>query len=281
MKPLNDKKTDIAWQRLYCRLEEEKLIENTSTAQKKSMLPLHAIGWAAVIAIVIFSLVTIITPHREESLNSQMYTLQSEDENSTLVTSLKDGSIICLAKQSTIKYSDLFAETKREVILNGNAYFDIAKSQKPFIIETPKAFVEVLGTAFSIENNNNTFSLYVQRGKVKVTPKDDRPAVFVESGEKIWMGSEKLEKTKISDSTIFSKYFKRTHFKDQRLTDIVRSINLNSDSITIKLAPQLEDKLLTVSFLDNDPVKIAKLIALALNLKTKQDSSSITILDED
>ena len=56
-----------------------------------------------------------------------------------LVTTLEDGSVVYLAQESTLKYPEHFATDKREVNLQGEAFFDVAKKhEQTFLIETEK-----------------------------------------------------------------------------------------------------------------------------------------------
>ena len=68
--------------------------------------------------------------------------------------------------------------------LQGNAFFDVAKKQgQPFWIDTEQAKIEVLGTAFSVQSDENApFRLSVQRGIVKVTLKKRKSGVLCKSG---------------------------------------------------------------------------------------------------
>ena len=47
-----------------------------------------------------------------------------------LVTTLEDGSVVYLAQESTLKYPEHFATDKREVNLQGEAFFDVAKKHE-------------------------------------------------------------------------------------------------------------------------------------------------------
>lgn len=85
---------------------------------------------------------------------------------------LPDGSKIWLNAASSISFSSAFVKGgKRKVQLNGEAYFEVAKDKtKPFIVETAKQQVEVLGTHFNVnayaeENRTNTTLL---EGSVRV-----------------------------------------------------------------------------------------------------------------
>jgi ferric-dicitrate binding protein FerR (iron transport regulator) len=64
---------------------------------------------------------------------------------------LSDGTEVWLNATSTLRFPFAFRENRREVYLEGEGYFKVAKNaDKPFIVRTPKTVVEVLGTEFNI-----------------------------------------------------------------------------------------------------------------------------------
>jgi ferric-dicitrate binding protein FerR (iron transport regulator) len=60
---------------------------------------------------------------------------------------LPDGSTVTLSYGSSIRYAKTFEQ--RKVILAGQAYFDVAKRESPFIVESGNTTVQVLGTKFN------------------------------------------------------------------------------------------------------------------------------------
>ena len=92
---------------------------------------------------------------------------------------LPDGSSVILNENTKIKLGDKFiVNGKREVFLEGEAYFDIIHdSSHPFVVHTGKLQTTVLGTAFNInaDSMNGTVIVTVSRGKVKV---GDRTRTF-------------------------------------------------------------------------------------------------------
>ncbi len=65
---------------------------------------------------------------------------------------LPDGSVVMLNSGSKLVYdNDMNKRSVREVQVSGEAYFDVAKdAERPFVIETPKLRIHVLGTAFNV-----------------------------------------------------------------------------------------------------------------------------------
>lgn len=64
---------------------------------------------------------------------------------------LSDGTRIWMNAESLLRYPTSFIGEKREVFLEGEAFFEVAKDAKhPFIVHTNRHSVEVLGTSFNI-----------------------------------------------------------------------------------------------------------------------------------
>lgn len=63
---------------------------------------------------------------------------------------LSDGSRVYLNAMSSLRYPVNFTGKERCVELSGEAYFEVVKSGKPFVVKTADMTVEVLGTAFNV-----------------------------------------------------------------------------------------------------------------------------------
>jgi FecR protein len=60
---------------------------------------------------------------------------------------LPDGSKVTLSYGSSIRYAQTFAE--RKVSMSGQVFFDVAKDERPFMVESGNTTVQVLGTRFN------------------------------------------------------------------------------------------------------------------------------------
>lgn len=88
---------------------------------------------------------------------------------------LPDGTVIWLNSESTISYNDSFKIGKREIWLNGEAFFEVKKdSLRPFIIYSGELNTQVLGTSFNIDS-------YEAGKNIKVTVISGKVQVNVES----------------------------------------------------------------------------------------------------
>lgn len=65
---------------------------------------------------------------------------------------LSDGTKVVLNAATTLKYPASFNGEKRQVYLNGEAYFEVTKNEtKPFVVKLNKQHITVLGTIFNVE----------------------------------------------------------------------------------------------------------------------------------
>jgi ferric-dicitrate binding protein FerR (iron transport regulator) len=84
---------------------------------------------------------------------------------------LIDGSRVILEKGSTLIYNPSLDGKTREVSLEGNAFFDIAKdASRPFLVHTGDIVTRVLGTSFEVKADPilDDIRVAVRTGKVSV-----------------------------------------------------------------------------------------------------------------
>lgn len=85
--------------------------------------------------------------------------------------SLPDGTEVQLGPGSKLTYPSVFKGKKREIELDGQAFFDVAKDAfKPFVVHTSTMDVQALGTAFEVFNYEieNKSEAILLSGKVKI-----------------------------------------------------------------------------------------------------------------
>ncbi len=84
---------------------------------------------------------------------------------------LPDGTKVWLNSATTLSFPEQFIGAKRIVKLEGEAYFNVIKSTKPFVVQTNKSEIAVLGTQFnvSVYPDETFFSSTLVEGKVALT----------------------------------------------------------------------------------------------------------------
>ncbi|MEQ9287334.1 MAG: FecR domain-containing protein [Cyclobacteriaceae bacterium] len=84
---------------------------------------------------------------------------------------LKDGSRITLNSSSSVLYPENFAENERVIVLQGEAFFEVAKdSRRPFRVKTANTVTTALGTSFNINafDGENEIKIGLATGKIEV-----------------------------------------------------------------------------------------------------------------
>lgn len=83
---------------------------------------------------------------------------------------LKDGTRVRLNVSSTLAVPETFGSETRQVRLDGEAFFEVAKDTlHPFVILTEHATMNVLGTSFSVRTLNEGVKVFVTEGQVALS----------------------------------------------------------------------------------------------------------------
>jgi ferric-dicitrate binding protein FerR (iron transport regulator) len=113
---------------------------------------------------------------------------------------LADGSKVWLNSASSLRFPTRFTGNSREVELDGEGYFEVAKNPaKPFHVKTSTQDIEVLGTHFNVNayKDEETIKTTLLEGRVKVASRKwpvtsgekDSQEVILKPGEQAVGGS--------------------------------------------------------------------------------------------
>ncbi len=170
---LNDAKNEKEVKnRILQKIKNETTIQKTFNVKFRSYSsnPTTSI---AVIAVVVMLLCTylFLNSNSTQKLNVPVeveYVEKSNPKGKRSKLSLQDGTKIWLNSESTIKIPKHFEDDKREIILVGEAFFEVKRDEKrPFIVKTENLITKVLGTSFNIRaHENEEVQLTVASGKV-------------------------------------------------------------------------------------------------------------------
>lgn len=263
---------DKAWQTLQAKLQNEEPFRNSLKT------PFYQQGWtqwvAAVVVIVIVSSIFLTRAIWGDT------TIQTFSDPNTLVHTLADGSTVYLEANSTLTYSNRFGRNEREVTLKGEAFFDVVPdATRPFVVETKDARVQVLGTSFLVKSvSNSNFEVIVQTGTVNVSTRNDRdPKLIANAGDRIALIKNQLTKTtgQVAPSLKFKQ--QRFQFKDESLGNIIQVINKTYGVNIVLGSPDIGDRMLTVTFMNNSVPSMVEVICAALQLDAKFENNAITL----
>jgi len=122
-------------------------------------------------AVILFIIVSYIAIFLNEPL--QMETIHAGYAQQEKIM-LEDGSLIHLDAGSIFRYPNQFSSDERKVFLNGEGYLEVTPDpNRPFIVHTDIALVEVIGTKFNIRSwrESNQVIVAVLDGSVTLSRK--------------------------------------------------------------------------------------------------------------
>lgn len=154
-----------SWQRINAHIQQEEKSNNAAIGRKR-----HWLAYAASL-LIISSLSLWWYKHSSYKSNIVVeYTEVSNPEGQQSKILLPDSSVIYLAGGSKIKYRKNFIGSKRLVSLDGEAFFDVKHSKKPFVIQSGEIATVVLGTSFNVRafSSDHKVTVTVNTGKVGV-----------------------------------------------------------------------------------------------------------------
>lgn len=165
------------WQNINARLALEKPAGEPSKAIRGSLI--IKIAAAAILILLPFSIWWF--EHREGEPKPIAYDLVRSNQHlkeivnktsSDKLVTLEDGSVVSLQPSARIAFPLHFAKEKREVYLDGKAFFEVRKNRaRPFYVYYDKLITQVLGTSFTISADQ-------KKGQITVAVKTGRVAVY-------------------------------------------------------------------------------------------------------
>src|SRR5690606_17548791 len=140
---------------------------------------------------------------------------------------LQDGSKVILNSGSLLRYRQNFEKNQRQLELDGEAYFEVAKdSLRPFRVTTGAVTTTALGTSFNIKAyENEAWSIALLTGKVEVDVEmDHQEKVSLIPGEalNIDLQYQRFQKQGFSEEAIMAWTKKTIIFDHTPINEIVR-----------------------------------------------------------
>ena len=142
---------------------------------------------------------------------------------------LPDGSKVWLNAASSITYPAAFNAGERRVMLTGEAYFEIASlwrnnKKVPFVVETGRQKIEVLGTRFNVNayDDETGIKTTLIEGKVKVTTENE--TVILKPSQQFNLGAEGISTKKVDVEPAIDWKNGDFLFADEDLKSVMRKI---------------------------------------------------------
>ena len=178
---------------------------------------------------------------REEHLS---YNTLKIPRGGEYIMMLNDGTKVWINSETEIKFPVVFPNNERRVEVKGEAFFDVVKDGRPFIVSTGKMNIKVLGTEFNVRayEDEGIIQTTLVEGKVQIDVKNNKlvlkpgeQAVYAESNP------NELSKRRVEVSKYVSWKDGRFIFEDERLEDIMRQIERWYDVDVFYMNEDLKD----------------------------------------
>jgi transmembrane sensor len=179
-KPLNTEKlSQDIWEKINLNFEQQQAaisLAEYSPRKINRLMIAASIAGLLLVASSIYYFANIKTNRGDATakITSNVISNNLNHINNTSesrVVYLVDGTKITLQPGASLKHAVFLQKDKREVYLDGDAFFEVAKdANRPFYVYAHDIVLRVLGTSFNVTTNkkNGNVTVLVKTGKVSV-----------------------------------------------------------------------------------------------------------------
>lgn len=226
---LSEKRREVL-NRIESEIALEELADQSKVPTGFGNRYLTYLKYAAVLAVVFLSalLVNNIEPPTE-FVPSISYIEKVSAAGQKMTIRLPDGSSVKLNSESKLIFPSQFTGGKREVVLFGEAFFDVTRDESsPFLIKTADMSVQVLGTSFVVRafsGGSNQF-VAVKTGEVKVINSATSDSVQLTQNLIAHLSKRTgfSEVSSVDEHLVFGWIDQKLVFKDHTITEVFDTI---------------------------------------------------------
>ena len=155
---------------------------------------------------------------------------------------LSDGTKVWLNAESQLIYPVRFTGENREVIMKGEACFEVAKKEKqPFVVKTKDVAVKVLGTFFNVEAYPEKKDVITTLVEGRINVSDGERERVVEPGQQIIATGDELLVKQVRAEEFVSWTRGVCFFTDTSLEQIMEKLSRWYDVEVVFTHPSLRD----------------------------------------
>lgn len=231
-------------------------------SRKKSIItPLwkEVMKVAATVAIVLS--VVGIWEYTKETADKQAMNVIYTPPGKNVNIVLPDGSNVWLNARTKMEYPSSFEKGKREIRLDGEAYFEVSHDKKqPFIVHTKEYNIEVLGTKFNVESysfQDRTITSLME-GAVKLTSlENDMQSFLLKPSHMAYIQNGKFHSEEIKDYGIYRWKEGLICFDNISFPDLMKKFEQHFDVKIIIENEKVKKYLCTGKFRQSDGIDYA------------------------
>lgn len=260
------------------------IFPKTKKLHSNSKFPGSWINYAAVFALAFFlgSLsLYFVNKNRHADLSLQYNLLEVPYGEQSQIT-LYDGTKVWLNSGTTFRYPVSFSDKLREVYMEGEAFFEVAKNaEQPFVVNAGQLKIQVLGTRFNVcaYPDDQQFSATLDEGSVMAINISNGKTLRLNPGEQVILDRETNLMNHISVDTALYTSWKENmlKFEDAPFEEVIKKMERWYD-VKIKVDPSINTKeRYTMTIKTESLREMLQLIAKTTKIKYEIKLDTITI----
>ena len=261
----NKVNVDKAWEVLFSRLNDDKLVANDEVRKPVWGQLLRVAALIIVLAATTLTLRFFLSEDKGVNLTAVATTVSEKNK----LVHLPDGSSITLNRNSELTFPDKFDSDIRKVELRGEAFFDIKSDpSRPFIVDAGRAQVKVLGTSFNVitNNSNSETEVFVASGKVLLCNSEGDCDLTLEPGYIGTLNGSNPIRRANDNPNYMSWNTDILTYDGDRLEQVLIDLKRTHDIIVEVETDSILDKRITTVFKNNSPEVIIESICTTFSL---------------
>lgn len=198
---------------------------------------------------------------------------------------LPDGSRVWLNSRSSLSYASSFNQQSRDVILEGEAYFEVAHNPtKPFHVKAKGIIIEVLGTVFNVSAypEDEEVETALISGKISMIDTLSEKLIILQPKEAVLVDLKLRSTTKSEFRTDIYSAWKDGElvFSGESPQKVFERLERTFNK-TFRFNPTIfEDKKLTAHFQKGESLeRILEVTSKALNINIRETPTGIVITE--
>ena len=216
-----------------------------------------------------------------------VYQTDSAGYGQVVKVTLPDSSRIWLNAGSRIRYPKTFAANKREIQLQGEAFFEVThQASRPFIVHAGKLNTQVLGTSFNIKaySDDPQIQVTVHTGKVGIYPQTNQTtktnkAVFLTPNQTGIFNkrNENIHAENVNSEESMVWRVGKLVYKNELLTTALRDLK-HKYGVDISVAKGMQNCRIYGTFEHDAVEKLVEMMAFSVNGKVIKAGKGYKIL---
>jgi transmembrane sensor len=212
--------------------------------------------------------------------NATSPAIEMATKQSIMTDTLMDGSEVTLNRQSAIVIASGYNKKERRVRLQGEAYFKVTPDQtRPFVVEMKQVEVQVVGTAFNLDEISEPNHLIVSILEGKVRVKTVQAEVYLLAGESasVDQTTGAIQQLKATNPNVLAYRDQKFHFDQTPLKTVLQQIQ-SAYHVEISLTNQaLLSCPLSARFEGQSLDRVVDILVETFNLSLEKQGNTIIL----